>query len=114
MKRLVSYDVLQRLSHHDAFHRVKSNGLKESDIAGSYPQQFRGRVAEIPGQPIHARIRMTGRASSLPQAGVAARVVKMAPAGFDHARARVEQRQVGYDPFGVRVHYREDRGETAQ
>src|SRR5687767_2849492 len=77
-----------------------------------HPQGSSGRIAQIPGQAIHAAVRVTRGTRYMPESGSFVCVVEMSPPGLDGLRSWIEDRHGADDFLSFRVHDR-NRGRKA-
>ena len=94
---LLADDVLHGLGQHGALHRVPVLTARIETVAIEYFHVPRG-IAQVPGQPIDARVHVAGSAGNLPQAGISVGVVEVLAAELDgRGRGVVERHPSQFD-----------------
>src|SRR5204863_10192266 len=98
--RLLADDVLQRLREHRTLHRVpvleagvQARHVRAQVLAVVDDLHRAGRITEVPGEAIHARVDVTRSAGDQTRARSRVRVVQMLAAALDRARRRVVERR---------------------
>ena len=93
VKRFMADDVLQGLRRHRAFHRMKMirDGGRGHEVGVGDELHPIGRLAQIPREPVEARVHMARAARGLPESGSLMGVVKVRPAELDGLRRGIQK-----------------------